>query len=1000
MGKKVSRKIEKTTDNSGQAFSGQKELFPVIALGASAGGLEALEQFFKNLPYPTGAAFVIISHLAPTHSSIMSEIISRFTRLKVEEASEGIEVRPDHVYVIPPNRDLAIFHGHLQLTHIERTTGARTPIDYFVRSLAEDMGDKAIMVILSGTGSDGTLGLRSVQGAGGVVFVQDPADAKYDGMPQSAIHTGLADYVLPAHEIPHKLMDFLARYGSKQEMLEEKGIPEMILKILRVIRSKTGHDFSHYKKKTIIRRVQRRISVHNLEPAEYLRYIQEHADEARHLFKELLINVTSFFREPEAFAVLKTTILPELLNDKQNYTLRVWVPGCATGEEAYSIAMVIREYAEDTGHDYKAQIFATDIDDDSVAQARTGIYPPNITLDVSHDRLAKFFVKEDAGYRVKKDIREMIIFANQNAIKDAPFTRLDIVSCRNLLIYLETDLQARLISLFHYALNENGILFLGSSETIGSLTDLFGTADRKWKFFRAKPTIGHGAHPQGYVPYGWPAVPRNESTDAITAKGTKLEDMVQKELLSAFAPPAIVVNEQGDILYISGDTAKYLTPASGRPTLNIAKMMREALRYQIRSALMAAKQHMQKAIYRGINIRTNGDTETIDLVVKPLPASKGEEPLFMFMFQKPVEEKKVEAIKGNAPDENEEGSRVAELEKELAYVREKLNAAAEEAQANDEELRSANEEMQSANEELQSTNEEMETSKEEMQSVNEELVTVNAELQSKIEQLSRMENDMKNLLDSTEIATIFLDRDLIIKGFTASTKQIMNLISTDVGRPIDHITPKIEFGHISEKVREVIDRLQPFETEVKAKNGQSFLMRILPYKTIDNVIDGAVVTFTDVTQSKRIAKERAEFAENIVQTVREPLLVLDDKLRVVMANEAFYSLFHVDRVSTEGQSLQDLGGRQWDIDPLFRLLLDVVGADKVFQDFRVEAKFPTIGSRIILLNARKIKSTSDGTVPFILLAMEDITGNERSAGETNKKKSTVTKVNNRTRNAK
>ena len=619
-----------------QQLPAGKEPFPIVAVGASAGGLEAFEQFFKNLPPAPNAAFVVISHLDPRHSSIMTELISRFTPMTVQEITDGVEVEPDHVYVIPPNKNLSIFHGSLQLSELDRTAGTRMPIDFFMRSLAEDQGDRSVAVILSGTGSDGTLGLRDVQGSGGTVFVQDPASAKYDGMPGSAIRTGLADRILPVEEIPGQLMVLLERYHRHKEAPAEEAMPNVIQKILRVLRSKTGHDFSQYKKNTIIRRIERRIGVHNLEnPAMYLRYLQEQPDEVQRLFKELLISVTSFFREPEAFNVLKKTVFPDLLHDKpSDYTVRVWVPGCATGEEAYSIAIAIREYAEEVKQDYRVQMFATDIDEDSIRQARTGFFPPNIALDVPAPRLAKFFVKEDTGFRVRKDIREMIVFAAQNVTKDAPFTKLDIVSCRNVLIYMEPDLQNKLITLFHYSLKPGGVLFLGSSETTGHLTDLFSSIDRKWKLFRAKPETGHEMrHYAASHSLPLDAASQDGAAPPRPLRRANLEEMAHRMLLSVFSPPAIIVNDKGEIVYIHGETGRYLRPAPGRPTFNIADMAREGLQTQVRTALLAAATHRQEAVYRSIRVKTNGGMETINLTVKPLPHGEGEEQLFMFVFQ-------------------------------------------------------------------------------------------------------------------------------------------------------------------------------------------------------------------------------------------------------------------------------------------------------------------------------------------------------------------------------
>ncbi len=607
---------------------------------------------------------------------------------------------------------------------------------------------------------------------------------------------------------------------------------------------------------------------------EYVLFLRTHPDEIDHLFKELLITVTSFFREPEAFDALKKTILPALLgNAPDDYTIRAWVPGCATGEEAYSLAILLKEFAEETGKDYKIQMFATDIDDASIARARTGLFPANIALDVPEGRLAKYFEKGSAGYRVRKDIRESIIFATQDLVKDAPFTRLDIVSCRNVLIYMEPELQGKLIGIFHYSLRTGGVLFLGSSESVGNRTDIFRMIDKKWKFFQSKPDTGTRAFINTALPAWPPEQGRTAAPIAPPARKFNIEDTVHLALLETFAPPAVIVNEKGDIVFIYGNTAKFLTPSPGRPALNIGQMTREGLRFSMWSALTAAATHRQKAVYRNVKVKTNGDTELVDLSIIPIFRAEDEEPLFIFTFQPAAPKEKVTSEDGEQL--NIDRDRLAELEKELAYTRESLQAAAEEAQAANEELKSANEELQSSNEELQSTNEELETSKEELQSVNEELTTVNSELRSKIEQLSQSESDMKNLLDSTEIAMIFLDNDLRIKRFNTEASHIVNLIPSDVGRPIGDVTMKIDYPDLTEKARGVIDTLRAFDVDVQAKDDSWYVMHIVPYRTLDNVIDGVVMTFTNITELKQVMQERQKFIEHTVEVVQEPFLVLD-----------------------------------------------------------------------------------------------------------------------------
>lgn len=972
--KTISKNARPAGKRADHVSDDQRKPFPIIAIGGSAGGLEAFEAFFKNLPGVVHASFVVISHLDPKHVSMMSELIGRFTKMKVNEAQDNTIVEPGSVYVIPPNRELSISQGRLHLTQPKDSVTIRMPIDYFLRSLADDQGDRAIAIIMSGTGTDGTLGVRAIQAAGGIVFVQDPAEAKYNGMPESAIQTGVADYILAVKDLASQLAELLVK--GQAEAPEDQGLPDMmdIQKVLSVVRAKTGHDFSEYKKNTMNRRIRRRMTFNNVQSIDdYILFLRAHPDEINHLFKELLITVTSFFREPEAFDALKRTILPAMLsNAPEDYTIRAWVPGCATGEEAYSLAILLKELAEETGRDYKVQMFATDIDDASITQARMGLFPANIALDVSEQRLAKYFAKEQTGYRVRKDIRESIVFATQDLVKDAPFTRLDIVSCRNVLIYMEPELQSKVIGVFHYSLRTGGVLFLGSSESVGNRTDVFRMVEKKWKLFQSKPDAGTRAFISTTFP-AWPPehAPAAASIQAPVRK-INIEDTVHLALLDTFAPPAVIVNEKGDIVFIYGNTAKYLTPSPGRPTLNIGQMTREGLRFSMRSALTAATSHRQKAVYRNVKVKTNGDTELVDLSVIPIARAEDEEALFMFTFQPVTQKEKLESADGKEIDIDKD--RLSELEKELVYTRESLQAAAEEAQAANEELKSANEELQSSNEELQSTNEELETSKEELQSVNEELTTVNSELRSKIEQLSQSESDMKNLLDSTEIAMIFLDNDLRIKRFNTEASHIVNLIPSDVGRPIGDVTMKIEYPELAEKVRGVINTLRAFDTDVQAKDDSWYVMHIVPYRTIDNVIDGVVMTFTNITELKQIMQERQQFIEHTVEVVREPFLVLDNNLRVVMANRKFLEFFKVTHQETEGRTIKNLGRHEWDIPVLNDLLFNVIKSDKPVEDFRVEADFPTIGHRTLLVNARRIKPAGSMRDPLILVAMNDITG--------------------------
>jgi two-component system CheB/CheR fusion protein len=952
----------------------QEAIFPIVGIGASAGGLEAFEHFFRSVPANPGMAFVLVPHLDPGHASILTEILQRSTVMPVTEAQDQMTVAPNRVYVIPPNRDMAIFHGTLQLSVPDQPRGQRMPIDAFLRSLAEDQGEHSIGIILSGTGTDGTLGMRSIIGAGGISLVQEPSTAKYDGMPGSAIQAGYATHILPVEKMPEMLLSGARIQSMGQETPPATASVSGMNRILMQLRSATGHDFSQYKKSTVRRRIERRMSQHGIEDMEfYARFLKEHPSEIQVLFKELLINVTSFFRDSEAFAVLKKDILPQLLADKpEDYAFRAWVAGCATGEEAYSIAILLREYMVEAHQEFRIQLYATDLDDDAIAIARAGLYPPNIAQDVTPERLRRFFVKDEAGYRVKKDIREMVVFAVQNAIKDPPFTRLDLLCCRNLLIYLEAELQNRLIQIFHYALKPMGVLFLSPSESIGNHHDLFQPLNRKWKFYRVIPsaastravmarnvTVSSGSH---------------QNVPEETMKKTRepnFAELTRRVLLQSYAPASVVTDVKGNILFVHGETGKYLRPAPGQATLNIVDMAREELQLELRVALQNAG-HATSNQNREVTIKHNGETQAVNISVRPLPDSDSPG-LLLVSFQDIAQPVQAKPGRGKRAAGTSETRRVEELEGELAYTKENLQATIEEQQASNEELKSTNEELQSTNEELQSTNEELETSKEELQSVNEELTTVNAELQAKIEQLAGMQNDMKNLLDNINIGTVFLDQHLLIRRFTREAVNIYRLVATDVGRSLGDIKSNIQGNDLLADAQKVLETLVPCELELHTSDGLFYLARIQPYRTLDNVIEGVVLTFTDISQriaSEAAVKEARDMAEAIIDTVREPLVVLDDALHVVSASRSFYQHFHVTKEETVGRPIYELGNHQWDIPALRDLLENILPQDQNLEGYTVEHDFPSIGRRKMLLNARGIIG-KEGQMHLILLAIED-----------------------------
>ncbi|MDD5723857.1 MAG: chemotaxis protein CheB [Syntrophales bacterium] len=752
MGKQVSpkRRQTKTTGTDFKSVPPKTDHpFPIVGIGASAGGLEALELFLGGVPEKSGMAFVIVQHLDPTHKGIMAELLQRSTPMPVVQIRDRMKVEPECVYIIPPNRDLSLLHGVLHLLDPEAPRGLRLPIDFFFRSLADDLQDKSIGVILSGMGSDGTLGLRAMKEKAGVVFVQEPASAKFDSMPRSAIDAGLADVVAPAGELPGRIIAYLRHdpfIDRPDSSLKDKA-QSALEKVFILLRTQTGHDFSLYKKSTLYRRIERRMGLHQIDGiATYIRYLRENPQEIGLLFKELLIGVTSFFRDPAAWEHLKGTVIPQLLTaHPDSGVIRAWTPGCSTGEEAYSPAIVFKEALEQVKPvgGFSFQVFATDLDKDAIDKARAGLYPANITADVSAERLRRFFIREERGYRVGKEIREMVIFAPQNVIMDPPFTRLDILVCRNLMIYLTSELQKKLLPLFHYSMNPGGILFLGNAETIGAFSNFFSPLDNRMRLYR-RLNSAIGTEPVEFPSSFFPALVGAPAQSEAAKPVPNLQTLADQLLLTHYAPVAALTNDKGDILYISGRTGKYLEPAAGKANWNIFAMAREGLRYELTGSFQKALRQQNAVTMKGVQIRNNGGTQGVDVTLQPIVEPEALRGMVMIVFtetSEPVEKAKP----GKASTASVRSARAAELEREIEQARHEL-------QTTREEMQSSQEELKSANEELQSTNEELTTSKEEMQSMNEELQTVNNELQAKVDALSRADNDMKNLLDSTDIA--------------------------------------------------------------------------------------------------------------------------------------------------------------------------------------------------------------------------------------------------------
>lgn len=918
--KATAGKSSLASKQNGSARMPKAKSFPVVAIGGSAGSFPALEKFFTHMPVDSGIAFVIIMHLDPNHKGQISEIIKNYTGMPVHEAIDGITIEQDHVYVIPPNKDMGIHNRKLLLLNITTPNGLRQPIDYFFQSLADDQWNRAVGIVLSGMGSDGETGVRMIKEKLGLAMVQDPDTAHYNSMPRAAISTNLIDYVLAPEEMPIKLIQYLnhpvlAEEPSEQSRSEIRNT-NSVQKILMLLRSQTGHDFSLYKKSTIIRRIDRRVAFHQLpDYVQYVHYLRENPQEVDVLFNELLIGVTKFFRDVQAFDSLKNKLCTLLEQKKDNDPVRVWIAGCSTGEEAYSVAMLIMECLDSQLKKKlpKIQVFATDLDPEAIEQARQGNYYSNIAADVSVERLERFFTKSEVGYTVKKDLREMVVFAQHNLIKDAPFTRLDLLCCRNVMIYLTTELQRKIIPIFHYSLNERGIMFMGPAETIGGFTELFAPTDPKWKIFERKEGntgLNRMIDFPFHVAKQPAAILRAEEFDKLTSK-VSVADTFNKILLENFTPTSVLINEKGDILYSNGKTGHYLQLPRGEAVMNIHKMAREELRYVLGNVIHQARN--QKALVTINDIKLHdGDITTL----VSLHASMLEEAGLQGLLLVVIEDKGIlkKESKRGARSEAGRNQAVEDMEKELVYTKQQLHTTIEQMETSLEELKSTNEELQSTNEELQSTNEESLTTKEEMQSLNEELMTVNMQYQSKAEELSRLNNDMKNLLDATEIGTIFLNNDLEILRYTPQIKRLFNIIPTDVGRSLSDIVSNIDYANIEKVIRDVIEHLSTQQVEVKTRTNDWYNVRIMPYRTLDNFISGAVLTFTLITGYKNMEyklKALQKYSASVVTQLRQPALHMDSNWNVLTVNSFFLNTFQTTEREMKALSFDQFILQQW-----------------------------------------------------------------------------------------
>jgi two-component system CheB/CheR fusion protein len=957
--------------------------FLIVGIGASAGGLEAMEEFFRHMPPSSGMAFVVVSHQHAGHVSLLPSLLGKYTAMSMVEATDGMEVEVNRVYLAPGGTNLAILHGTLHFMECPSQDRVPLPIDYFFRSLAEDQKPRAVGIILSGTGSDGTLGLRAIKAESGMTIAQDPQSAKYQGMPRSAIAAGVVDVVKLAGQMSEPLLAYARSLTRPALPAPDHDGSQTLRKILILLRDRTGNDFVLYKENTVHRRIERRMNVHQIENVrQYLRFVQANPHELDTLFQELLIGVTSFFRDPQAFQALVHKGLPSLVEGKsEGATLRLWVAGCSTGEEAYSLAIILKEHLTRQKRRLIVQMFASDLDNRAIETARLGLYPAGIAGDVTPERLQRFFTKEDHSYRVKKEIRDMVVFATHNVLTNAPFTKLDLLSCRNLLIYLEAKAQQKLLPLFRYALKPQGILFLGSSESIGGFESLFTVIDRKGKLFRR--TAEPGAVPRlerfpgGVI--GTAAAQAETEVRLAPPRSASIPDLIQQLLASRYAPAAVVVNERGEVVYIQGHTGAYLEPAPGPATHHLIEMAREGLQHDLALALHMAARKEDDVVRHDVRMKANGGVILVNVTVKKIDEPEPLDGLFLVTFEQAQADKL--AARRGAPAQAAAPLKKGEsgLMRELQFTKQRLQHTIEELQTSNEQLKSTNEELQSTNEELQSTNEELETTKEELQSLNEELLTVNAELQGKVDAIADAHDDLQNLLNGTEVATIFLDNDLRIKRFTTEAKRVSHLIAIDVGRPLSDIASKLTSDRLVEEAQDVLQTLVIKERDVQTTDGSWFFMRILPYRTAKNTIDGLVLTFLDISKMKeaeRVVEAANGTAASIVETVREPLLVLDEQLRVISTNQAFYRTFQVTPGEVEQQLIYHLCSGAWNLPPLRRLLEEVLLKNTSFQDFIVDKTLPHIGRKVLALNGRRLVQgvLQPGRV---LLAMEEVKGPER-----------------------
>lgn len=954
---------------------------PVIGIGASAGGIEALSCFFDAMPADSGCAFLVVLHLDPKRESELARVLSAHTTMSVVQVEDGMRLAANHVYVIAPDSDLTVSDGGLHLSKPTEPRGQRHPVDVLFSSLAVDQQERAVAIVLSGTGSNGTEGLRDIRALGGMSLVQSPETAKFDGMPRSAISAGMADHVLAPEKMPDALMAFMSHGYVDAPAEIEATSPDgqsTLGHLLELLRARGGPDFRNYKHSTLKRRVYRRLGLRSIETLdEYIEELRNNSDEVTTLIGDLMISVTGFFRDADAWMVLAELVIAPMVAERETgASIRVWTPACSTGEEAYSIAMLVTEHAEAAGKRFDLKVFATDAQEVNLRKARDGIYPAAALAGFPASRLARFFEKLDGSYQVSKELRDMVIFAPQNLLRDPPFSRMDLLTCRNFLIYLEPGAQKRIIALCHFALRQGGHLFLGNAETIGRHEDLFETVSKKWRIYRRLGPTRHDLI--SYPPSPSQSDPRTaeRQSPSVPESNASAVDMARRALLERYAPASVLIDQKGRVIYFHGTTRDYLENPPGEPTRDLLTMARDGLVGKLRAAIRKASTE-NRSVTVNTRIRESKSDRSVEITVMPLPASP-QGGLLLVSFASAVPQ--AEPTPGpTREDKTDASSDEHALHEELKATRAELHNTIAYQETLNEELKAANEEAISMNEELQSTNEELETSKEELQSFNEELNTINSQLQHKISELETTTNDLNNLLAGSETATLFLDEKLGIRWFAPAMRDLFDFVLSDIGRPIAHFARKFADDNLLRDVETVLKKLFSMEVEVQSDAGRWYARRVLPYRTQDNRIAGVVITFVDITDRKRATdaiNEARVYSETIVRTVQHPLLVLDSSLRVQTANKAFRDLFAIFEQEPIGRLIFELGSGEWKDPPLRGLLDKVISADEEIHNFEFEQDFHATGRRSMMLSACKLQQEG-GRDKLILIAIEDITKRRR-----------------------